>query len=263
MPQETTNGMTTYEIVATVIAILALLQPWIIKLWDRFLRKIRVKFIPTAKIKLYYNRSGAYVYLGGVIESQNKAAVVRDMAVKVIRKQDKAELLLDWSSFVVPVFQSVGGNSVTTSEIARPFKVESGSLYPVFVEFVSINMQENTRLTEIYSAIATESRTIMQPNYTIEAAKYALANTEIYKNFRDELLQNFYWRADDYIIELTITYNDTKTMQYRFKFNIDAGEATEFKKNIEKSLQCGLDEIYRVPTNLFCPQKEFVYDDGQ
>ena len=36
MPQETTNVMTTYEIIATVIAILALLQPWIIKLWDRF-----------------------------------------------------------------------------------------------------------------------------------------------------------------------------------------------------------------------------------
>ena len=60
MPQEITNVMTTYERIATVIAILALLQPWIIKLWDRFCRKIRVNFIPSAKIKLYYNRSGAY-----------------------------------------------------------------------------------------------------------------------------------------------------------------------------------------------------------
>ena len=70
MPQEAANVMTPYEIIATVIAILALLQPWIIKLWDRFGRKIRVNFIPSAKIKLYYNRSGAYVYLGGVIEAK-------------------------------------------------------------------------------------------------------------------------------------------------------------------------------------------------
>lgn len=81
MPQETTHIMTTYEMIATAIAILALLQPWIIKLWDRFFRKIHVNFIPTAKIKLYYNRSGAYVYLGGVIESKNKAAIVKDIAI--------------------------------------------------------------------------------------------------------------------------------------------------------------------------------------
>ena len=34
MPQETIHIMTTYEMIATAIAILALLQTWIIKLWD-------------------------------------------------------------------------------------------------------------------------------------------------------------------------------------------------------------------------------------
>lgn len=153
MPQNTTNAMTTYEIIATVIATLALLQPWIIKLWDRFFRKLRISFIPSAKIKLYYNRSGAYIYLGGVIEAKNKAAVVKDIAAKVVRKKDKAELILDWSSFVIPVFQSIGGNAVTTNEIARPFKVEAGSLYPVFIEFASTNIEENNRLAEIYKTI--------------------------------------------------------------------------------------------------------------
>lgn len=263
MPQETANVMTTYEIIATVVAIFALLQPWIIKLWDRFCRKICVNFIPSAKIKLYYNRSGAYIYLGGVIEAKNKAAVVKDIAVRVVRKKDKAELLLDWSSFMIPMFQSVGGNAVTTSEIARPFKVEAGSLYPVFIEFASTNIQESARLTEIYSKISLELAGIMQPNTTIDQAKCALVNSSCYKTFRDELLQNFYWKADDYVIELTIMYNDEKIQQYKFKFSIDADEAAVFIKNIEKSLQCVVDEIYRVPSNLFYPQKDFVLDDGQ
>ena len=94
MPQEaanvmTTNVMTPYEIIATVIAILALLQPWIIKLWDRFGRKIRVNFIPSAKIKLYYNRSGAYVYLGGVIETKNKAALLKILQSKLFVKRTR------------------------------------------------------------------------------------------------------------------------------------------------------------------------------
>lgn len=37
-------------------------------------------------------------------------------------------------------------------------------------------------------------------------------------------------KADDYVIELTITYNDTKTQQYKFKFSIDASEADDFKE---------------------------------
>ena len=263
MPQETTNVMTTYEIIATVIAILALLQPWMIKLWDRFCRRICVNFIPSSKIKLYYNRSGAYVYLGGVIEAKNKAAVVKDIAVKVVRKKDNAELLLDWSSFMIPVFQSVGGNAVTTSEIARPFKVEAGSLYPVFIEFTSTNIQESNRLTEIYNTLSSEFVGIMQLNITIDQAKLVLATLSSYRTFKDELLQNFYWRADDYVIELTITYNNTKTQRYKFKFNIDVREADSLKGNIEKSLQSVVDEFYRVPTNLFCPQKDFVLDDGE
>lgn len=34
MPQETSNVMSTYEIIATVIAVIALIQPWAIKLWN-------------------------------------------------------------------------------------------------------------------------------------------------------------------------------------------------------------------------------------
>ena len=51
MPQEAANVMTPYEIIATVIAILALLQPWIIKLWDRFGRKNPCKLYPFGKNK--------------------------------------------------------------------------------------------------------------------------------------------------------------------------------------------------------------------
>ena len=263
MPQDTTNIMTTYEIIATVIAVIALLQPWIIKFCNHFLRKICVSFIPSAQIKLYYNRSGAYVYLGGVIESKNQAAVIKDISVKVIRQNDKAELNLDWSSFMVPVFQSVGGNAVSTSEIARPFKVEAGSLYPVFVEFASVNTQENNRRSEIYSTIAAEALNITRLNVTVEHAKQMLVNSQNYQAFRDELLQNFYWKEADYIIELTITYNEKKTKQYRYKFNIDTNEAAAFKENIENSLQSAIDEIYRVPTNLFCSQKDFVSAENE
>lgn len=258
MPQETTSAMTTYEIIATVIAIIALLQPWLIALYNRYFKKIKVTFTPSAKIKLYYNKSGAYVYLGGVIESKNKAAIVKDIAVKVIRQSDKAELDLVWSSFMIPIFQSVGGSPVFTSEIARPFKVEANSLYPVFVEFTAANPQEISRLTEIYEAIRVEANQAIIMAPSIEQAKQNLTETECYKQYKDELLEKFYWRASDYIIRLTISFNDGQTTCLGYTFTIDADEAAKFKGNIEKSLQCAIDEFYRIPTGFFCPQKDFI-----
>ncbi len=40
MPQETSNVMSTYEIIATVIAVIALIQPWAIKLWNTLFRSV-------------------------------------------------------------------------------------------------------------------------------------------------------------------------------------------------------------------------------
>lgn len=102
MPEEAVRqaSMTTYEIIATILAVIALFQPWIITIWKKFFKPLKVTFIPSAKIKLYYNRSGAYIYLGGVIEAKYRPAVIKDISVKVIRQSDKAELAMDWSSLI-------------------------------------------------------------------------------------------------------------------------------------------------------------------
>ena len=52
MPEETVRqaSMTTYEIIATILAVIALLQPWIITIWKKFFKPLKVTFIPSAKI---------------------------------------------------------------------------------------------------------------------------------------------------------------------------------------------------------------------
>ena len=75
MPEETTT-MTVYEIITAVVAVIALLQPWAIKLWNMIFKKLKITLIPSGKMKLFYNRSGAYVQIGGVIEAKNQDAVI-------------------------------------------------------------------------------------------------------------------------------------------------------------------------------------------
>ena len=81
--------MTPYEIIATILAIIALIQPWAIAAWKNFFKPLKVTFITSAKIKLYYNRSGAYIYLGGVIEAKNRPVVIKDMWLSLLISQRK------------------------------------------------------------------------------------------------------------------------------------------------------------------------------
>ena len=160
MPQETSNVMSTYEIIATVIAVIALIQPWAIKLWNTLFKKLKITFIPSGKFKLFYNRSGAYVQIGGVIEAKNQSVVVRDISAKITRLSDNAELKLDWSSFNTPVFQNVAGNIVTTTETARPFKVKANDLSPIFVEFANIDDIFLNQLAEIHNSLMGRARSL-------------------------------------------------------------------------------------------------------
>lgn len=52
MPEGTiTVVMTPYEVIATILAVIALIQPWVIAAWKKFFRPLKVSFIPSAKIK--------------------------------------------------------------------------------------------------------------------------------------------------------------------------------------------------------------------
>ena len=99
---------------------------------------------------------------------------------------------MDWSSFMVPVFQSVGGNSVTTSEIARPFMVGANGLNPIFVEFANTDAQMINRLSKIHEKLTLESRRIANIIHTpFEQAKGQLQAIPEYQTIREELLENF------------------------------------------------------------------------
>ena len=127
MPINFEQPMTTYELIAIILSILALVIPALKWLYDKFLKRLEIDFLPSGMITLLHNRSGSYITLGGVYEAKNKSTTVKEISAKVIRKSDNATLSLLWSVFPSPVFRSVAGNYETTFETAHPFKVEAGT----------------------------------------------------------------------------------------------------------------------------------------
>lgn len=260
MPGETICDvtMTHYEIIATFLAIMALIQPWAISIFKKVFMPLKISFIPSERIKLYYNRSGAYIYCGGVIEAKNRSAIIKDISAKVIRQNDKAELVMDWSSFIAPVFQSVGGNPITTNEIAHPFMVATNNLTPIFIEFANIDTLTVNRLRKIHEKLTLEAKQICNINTPFDTAKAQLQTISEYKTFREELLENFYWKVSDYQLELSIHHSDNKFKLYRHYFSLNQDEINEFRDNIDEAMLCELKALYYQPVNFNTYQKDFV-----
>ena len=262
MTQETVSVMSTYEIVATIIALIALIQPWIIKLWSVLIKKAKIMLIPSGKIKLFYNRSGAYVQIGGVIEAKNQSVVIRNISGKITRLSDNAELKMDWSSFNTPVFQNIGGNIVTTTEIARPFKVKGNDLAPIFVEFTNIDSVFVNRMMEIHNSLSAQARAIATPDISLEQARNEFKKTNAYKEAKEELIESFYWKASQYILVISVYYGSHAKQDFFYKFSLDLAETTEFKKNIERSMDCAIDNLYGQTPTFYFPLKDYIEAEG-
>lgn len=257
MPEET-SPMTVYEIITAIVAVIALLQPWVIKLWNIIFKKIKITLIPSGKMKLFYNRSGAYVQIGGVIQAENQDTVIKDISAKVIRLCDNAELKMDWSSFNVPVYQSIAGNIVTTTETARPFKVNSNDLSPVFVEFCTTDDAFLDRLAEIHNSLVIKAGSIANPTIPLETARQTFKETSEYQSAKEELLEGFYWKVSQYVLKISIHYGTNTVKDFSYRFSLDQTEVTEFKKDIEKVMDSAIETLYGQMPHFYYPCKNYV-----
>lgn len=257
MPEET-NAMSYPDIITAIVAVIALIQPWVIKLWNMIFKKIKITFIPSGKIKLFYNRSGAYVQIGGVIEAKNQDTVIKDISAKITRLCDNAELKMDWSSFDVPVYQSIAGNIVTTTEIARPFKVKANDLSPVFVEFRNVDGQFLDSLNEKYNSLLLQARTIANPTISLEDARQNFKSTPEYQKIKEELLESFYWKVSQYVLKISVYYGSNAKKEVSYTFSLDQSEIIEFKKDIENVMDSTIDNLYNQMPHFYYPCKDYI-----
>lgn len=228
--------ISAYEFLAIVLAALALIIPIIKWLYNEKIRKVKVNFLPSGMITLYYNRSGSYISIGGVFEAKNKSATVKEISAKVVRNSDSATLALRWSSFPSPVVKNIAGNMETTFETAHPFKIEKDSLFPVFVEFQNANVNAE----EKFSILAMPTLTVANCFASQVNADYisAVNQTKSTKEYHDAslALNDFlFWKCDSYRLVMTAKYEDS-SMEKEYVFSISEEESSKLRTNIDALL---------------------------
>lgn len=249
--------ITTYEFIAIVLSVVAIVVPILKWVYDKFIKKLKIDFLPSGMISMYYNKSGSYISFGGVYEAKNKSTTIKDISAKIIRKSDNATLSLIWSCFPSPIFRKVAGNFESSFETAHPFKVEADTLAPAFVEFENASYDMNEVTNNILRPVVNASIPILaQPDIGLYDADAKVKALKEYNDAKIELNDNFFWKSGKYEL-IIITKHSKGTFEKKYLFKLSDKDNKLLKENIDNLLVLHIAEHFRLSVPMNSVKKEF------
>lgn len=230
-----TTPMTFYELVGIILAFLALLVPFVKWIIEKWFKRLRIDFLISDVITIYFNKSGSYINLGGVYKAENKTATIKNISVQIVRKSDNATLNLSWSTFPSPIVKEIAGQFEHTFETAHPFSANADMLTPAFIEFTD----ENSNISEDISAdllqLYNYERSILQQGLDFFNANGQAHSTADYSDAKVKLHERCFWKVGKYEVSLVTKYNNNEFVK-RYHFELTAEDVNKLQNNIENLL---------------------------
>lgn len=247
---ETTTVLSRYETITTALSIIAIcvsilipLAQWAYKKW---IATAIVNFYPTGQATLFFNQSGSYIQLNGVLESERSAATIRKMSIILTRKRDERKLNLVWSYFISPVNASMLGNYVQTTEAAHPFRVEADSVACAFIEYSDPSDSSGIKIRKTCTDLIPCITQISQ-NCTYDEAMSKFRKSAEYIDAKNGILGDFFWEIGEYSVDVIVEYGKQKIQTFSCGFAVTEQNSMDLRNNIDESLNAKLKEHYRVP----------------
>lgn len=275
--QNTTNSaMSSYEKYSLIISIIAIaisigvpLLQWLYKKTKR----LKLSIIPFENNppSLLFNESGCYFKLMFCIQCENQDTTITSIEVTLKRQSDTWEKTYKWSSLDSIYLNWFGNNTanrINSATYARPYKIKENTLEPFIIEFLiqddasKVNSECNANETSLFQFMhfnpdyqISSCKTIDELKTTIASIKAGYKRTNEYSSINKTLKQYFYWKADKYLLNLSIHYGVDKCKQCTYEFEISQEESDEFSKNFEEITFCRLHKSCNLPNNLFSLNK--------
>ena len=240
-----TTPMTFYELLAIILAAIAIIIPIAQAAWKRWIITPKLNFLPTGRATLFFNQSGSYLRVDGVYEAENKPIAVKNISVTVTRKKDGQKLNLSWSSFISPVNQSMVGNYLQTTESAHPFRIEADSITSAFTEFGDPFDSFGKTFRSYTAPLFSKIPNIRKANNCYEEVLQQYIASSDYTYARTRLEKEFFWEIGKYSIEIIAEYGKTSKL---FQYNISVGEYdyNRLAENIDEALLSPLKSAYGI-----------------
>jgi len=223
------------------VAIAALVQPWMIALWKRFVRRGTIRIYPTGNIELGYSNFGPTIGLRGTVHAIGHDVFVKSARLLVIRAKDNAQLHLNW--FITrPTTINLEGPQPSSAELAASFLLKKSD--PAAYHIVFSQPQFATEHTAALQAFAKEWN-----EYGAKHTADAEAPLdERYEDFRkqsttvtqlwSELNNTFFWHAGAYRMRLSVAVESPATnMDHDWTFQLTDQDASSLRLNVVAILQ--------------------------
>jgi hypothetical protein len=250
----------TWTALATIVAFIALIQPWLLSLWRRLFKRGSIDIHPTSLIEVGYSGFGATIGLMGTLRAVDRDMFVQWVKLILVRSDDSVREF-EWNAFRTPKI-SVGTAVGQSAEVGLqvPFSLLILALQPhqfniIFSDPELIRAAQPT-IQAMHSAWIERTQKLglglqpsqSHPNYQQNLKRWQRAFTEFLTDITVQealavLNHLFYWNVGTYHLTMYVqTARPNKVYKETWSFTLTEGDVEKFKSNTYSILEelCGL-----------------------
>lgn len=236
------------------VAVLALVQPWLVAIWRRFLRAGVVDIHETGRIEIGYSAFGATIGLHGTLRARDRDFFIRTAYLEILKERDQSQHRLDWGAFRSSRL-IVGRPEEMTLELPSGFMLVTSQPHRYNIQFHDMALQDDIRpvLERLgrawFAAVDAEVRTAVGDSADAaelaQEADRALSTT--YETFQRDpqhvdtfvaLDRLCYWEAGRYRLTLVVqTARPDRQYARRWSFVLSEPEVQSLRMNPLKIVQ--------------------------
>lgn len=245
------------EYLTTIIAIIALVQPWVGWLWQKLFRRGTIEMYESGTIEVGYSNLGPTIAVQGTLLGREREMFVRAISLAVVREADNAQHSFEWLAFR-------GVRFITTRPNEMAFQLPAGFLllpsqafrYNIVLNDVSFQQQHvlpvleplrtawTTAVQQALGAALNNPQPGQLPLQNAAQAAYpAFAQQAVHVNARAHLDQQFYWNPGWYKLSMRIQTKEREVTK-NWRFELSQANSQMLRHNALKAVRQVCDQYF-------------------
>lgn len=230
---------TKIDLGALIIALIALVQPWIIYLWKRFIKPGSVEFFQTGTIEIGFSDYASTIGINGTLRAMDKDFYISGISVELIKEKDSSRHFFDWAVFRDTKISLSGKNDM---DVELPYGILITTQSPERINIQFHDRKQQEEINPIYNNLSSHwldflkkknPRNIIDSDYNTNEAFDEFSKDIVMTNSYTNINREFYWDKGNYSLTLKVlTSKPNKVFINNFKFSLTEDECKMLRYNI-------------------------------
>jgi len=239
------NQMVKNWVVANLIALVALVQPYLYWTWKKYFRKGRIDLHQTGQIEVGYSGLGSTIALIGTLRAVHEDQFVHSIDLLLTRTRDNMQRKFEWAA-LRPLSIIVGAATQPNLEIASGFMLLVSAPLKFNIVFKDPDFQAQV------ASVTAPTRGAWETFWSNNGGAAPTADvSNLFFQFRDtlphvnayaELDRMLDWQPVEYSLDVRVnTANPKRTFTTVFRFSLNAEDVQRLRFNCFRIIEeaCG------------------------